>query len=201
MTPELSNPSKRARAAYISDSGQEQVKRLYCMALLIGLVQLAAGCWSAAPSRGFSSKDTSWDSTSADATPGIDKAAVSIVHFTVDGAERVRFVVWSDLLGLSGSGGTTPQGAFYAGRHGSAPGRQFAFQVEMKNDEPVAVNIGEASYPLDRGGLLLVSTATDPPQVEQIDIELTDFPTEKQDLIDLAKRDERIHGFFEQHAQ
>ncbi len=148
------------------------------------------GCGSSSGS-GVKIRDSIWSTSKDDYTPGIEAGSVSDV--TLKSGSGIRFVVWTDLPGWSGSGGGSPSS--YQGQH-TADGRKLAVHAET-NGESATVTIAGTKYDSVSGALFLVSTTNDPPTVVQIDLDAKLFPSDSNQFAEFARDNDAICKFFQ----
>lgn len=160
------------------------------------------GCGQQPTVYGIADGGSSWTSTTEDATPGIDAASVTVITLKAGPPAGVPFVVWSDLPNSrSGSGGGKVGGASYKGHHRSTDGRRIEFQAETTDGKTGTIRIVDNTYDFTKGSLFLISTQHDPPKVAQIELDTTDFPKGKDQLMTLAKSTDEISTFFEENKK
>ncbi len=171
--------------------------------LLVVLVPCGLmGCgFRASGGRGV--KNVSWSRSGQDHPPvaGIDQADISIYTWNDDAA----FVIWTD--GLPTTSGTVP-------RQPGDPRRSARYHSSIGNlsvdcltpdGTTGTVKIGDRSYDLADGRLILLSTQTQSPRVKQCSLiklnlkpegTLSDDQITLEQLQDLAKTDPDIRAFF-----
>lgn len=172
------------------------------LAVTLFVCSVLLGCdFRQAPSRGV--KNVSWSRSGQErpAVPGIDQAEVSLFTWN-DGA---AFVIWSDVAGRTR--GTMPRqpgdprgSARYFGTVGNQP-----FECLTLDGKTGTVTLGEQSYELADGRLILVSTQSDALVVKQLEpIKLNvkpdgSMPWEQvtlEHLEKIAETDADIRAFF-----
>jgi hypothetical protein len=170
-------------------------------AALAALICLS-GCGHKPSVYGIAQSGSSWTTSTADPTPGIDEASVTFVTLNAGPPEGVSFVVWSDLPnGSSGSGGGRTGGASYKGHHRATDGRRVEFHASTTDGKAGTITIADVRYDLANGALFLVSTQHTPPEIAQITFDTASFPKGRDHLIELAKSNARIRAFFEKHKK
>jgi hypothetical protein len=175
-----------------------QVSVYAALAVLVCL----SGCEHKPSAYGIAQSASSWTTSTADPTPGIDEASVTFVTLNAGPEEGVPFVVWSDLPnGSSGSGGGRTGGASYKGHHLATDGRRVEFHASTTDGKAGTITVADVRYDLAKGALFLVSTQHTPPKIAQITFDTTNFPKTRDQLIGLAKSNAEIRAFFEQHKK
>ena len=175
-------------------------------------VMMFIGCGHTAQVSGVTDAGSGWFTKSDDPTPGIHKAQVSMITLFSGPEEGVKFVVWSDMSGKTGAGGTNSgyasfnakrgnanRGASYVGRH-TAPDREaVGFEAETKDGVTGTIQFGETTYDFANGKLFLVSSQQQPAEILQLNIDTADIPNEMEPLMEFAKVNEPIEAFFKNH--
>ena len=166
------------------------------------------GCGHTAQVSGITDAGSSWTTKSDDPTPGIHNAAVSMITLFSGPEEGVKFVVWSDMSGRRGGGGTNSgnpsngnanRGASYVGRHTATDREAVEFKAETKDGVSGTIRFGETTYDFANGKLFLVSSQQQPAEILQLNIDTADIPNEMEPLMEFAKGNEPIQAFFQKN--
>lgn len=107
------------------------------------------------------------------------------------------FVLWSDLP--NGGGGSTSSnmhGVSCTGKMVGLEGHVLEFACESSDGKTGTAQIGGQSYDLGKGSLFLVTADGDAWRIQQLDRNLQELPIDKENLCDLAQRDDAIKTFF-----
>ena len=167
---------------------------------LLGLI-CVAGCGSSGE-HGLSESIAGWTSSSGSGVPGIDEASVTMVTLKGGPPDGIPFVVWSDLPNPSvAQGSSNANRASYRGSHRGTNGRRVEFQCAISDGNVTDIMIARRKYDLANGSLFLVSTKQNPPLVAQFDVDVQNFPRDKEGLKQLSRAQPDIGGFFKKcHA-
>lgn len=167
------------------------------LSTIFSLVTLC-GCMPSAPGtvRGNRDRSASFNHAGEGAVPGLDAGTISAITMLAGPPEGVSFVVWSDLTSSSGGGGGSSFGANYDGEHLANDGRQITIQAETSDGVSGTLTIDTTTYDLGEGALFLVSTQAGEATVIQIDVDTTDFPLERDELMKVAEENPQIGEFF-----
>ena len=101
-------------------------------------------------------------------------------YMMMDWQEGLRIVVWDDFLmgSFQSSNAVSTGDPFFRQEGGAraADGRAYEYIVETSDGLSGTMVIDGLTYDLSQGGLFLISNDADPARVQQLDMDLSDFP-------------------------
>lgn len=168
---------------------------------LLTVLSLVILCGCAPPGtgsvHGIHQRSSSFSHHSEQPVPGIDEGQIVAITLQAGPPSGVSFVVWSDMSGGSGGhGGADSSGASYEGEI-HLDGRSVAIHAETTDGISGTLTIDESTYDLNRGELFLISTQDGATTVKQIEFDVTDFPTDHEELDKVAEENPEIGDFFQ----
>lgn len=106
-------------------------------------------------------------------------------------------MLWSDLP--NGGGGSTSinmHGVSCTGKMVSLEGEVLEFACESSDGKTGTATIAGQFYDLEKGSLFLVTAEGDAWRIQQLNRNLQELQIDKENLCDLAQRDDAIKTFF-----
>lgn len=153
---------------------------------------------------GIAQQSSTWATNleKSDRIPGIDQASITNVKLLAGPPEGVPFVIWTDSSnGPSGGGGGRKGGASYKAEQRTESGERFEIHAETTDGKTGTLTIAKKEYDLAKGRLFCVSTKTNPPKVQQIEMDVAKFPRKMKEQIQLAKTNKTIRDFWTKQSR
>jgi hypothetical protein len=158
------------------------------------------GCGRAPDAYGVRTQGAGWSSVVRDALPGIHEGSVFCVTLSAGPPEGLVFVVWSDLPGgYNGHGQGSAVGASYDGYLTPNNGRRIEIRAKTLDGKSGNITIAGVDYDFAKGSMFLVSARTEPPTVEQVSFDMSQFPD--ANFGEFGKSVPQIRDFFEKHKK
>lgn len=163
-------------------------------------ILILAICCGCAPmgigqTRGIESRSASFANHSEDPVPGLDEGSIAAITLLAGPPEGVSFVIWSDASGNSHGGGSAT-GAYHEAELRTDDDRVVTIAAETSDGVTGTVTVDGATHDIAQGALFLISTQNGATTVRQIDYDVTDFPTDHEELGKIADEHTEIGGFF-----
>ena len=169
-----------------------------CTLSLLGII-CVAGCGPSS-THGVSESVVGWTSSCGNGVPGIDEASVTKVTLKGGPPNGISFVVWSDLPNANFVHGRSKvDRASYRADHRGKDGRCVEFQCAIRDGKVTPIRIAHCNFDLANGSLFLVSTKQTPPLIAQLDVDVQDFPIDREGLKKLSSVHPDIREFFRNH--
>ena len=120
---------------------------------------------------------------------GVGKSSVQYV--TIGANQRVGLVICTDAMGTSSSGAESGlfSGSVAKGSIGTANGKRIEWEWNSPRDKGGDFQLDGAPYDLSKGSVFLVSTKGGQVRVEQLDADLSSFPTQRRGNMQTAFKD------------
>lgn len=153
------------------------------------------------PVHGISERSASFIHVGDDSVPGLDRGSVLAVTMQAGPPAGVPFVVWSDASNVSGHGEGSSHGASYVAELHTDEGSTIDVHAATNDGVSGTVTINKTAYNLRDGALFLVSTQGSATAVKQMDLDVTDFPIEQEELRRIVNEHPEIADFFKPAAE